>query len=86
MSPTLKRSSAVQPFKRSNVIEICDRVILDFYKGLSHTVNREIFTLKITRMKKKFRVVKFSWFRLIRKMFLTVDDYNMDKRVFQYCN
>ena len=85
MSPALKRSSAVQHFKRSNVIEICDRVILDFYKGLSHTVDREIFTLKITRMK-NFRVVKFSWFRLIRKMFLTVDDYNMDKRVFQYCN
>ena len=26
---------------------------------------------------KNFRVVKFSRFRLIRKIFLTVDDYNM---------
>ena len=47
-------------------------------------VDREIFTLQIIlqiiRMK-NFRVVKFSRFRLIRKIFLTVDDYNMDEHL-----
>ena len=47
-------------------------------------VDREIFTLQIIlqiiRMK-NFRVVKFSRFHLIRKIFLTVDDYNMDEHL-----
>ena len=30
---------------------------------------------------KNFRVVKFSWFRSIREIFLTVDNCNMDKRL-----
>ena len=42
------------------------------------TVDWEIFTLKIIRMK-NFRVVKFSWFHSIREIFLTVADYNMDE-------
>ena len=44
------------------------------------TVDREIFMLKIIRMK-NFRVVKFLRFRSIREIFLTVDDYNMDKHL-----
>ena len=36
------------------------------------TVDQEIFRLKIIRVK-NFRVVKFSRFRSIRKIFLTVD-------------
>ena len=42
------------------------------------TIDREIFALKIICVK-NFRVTKFSWFRSIRKIFLTVDDYNMDE-------
>ena len=45
-----------------------------------NTVDREIFTLKIFRVK-NFRVVKFSRFRLIREIFLTVDDCNVDERL-----
>ena len=44
------------------------------------TVDREIFTLKIIRVK-NFRVVKFSRFRSIREIFLTVDYCNMDERL-----
>ena len=44
------------------------------------TMDREIFTLKIIRVK-NFRVVKFLWFLSIRKLFLTVDDCNMDERL-----
>ena len=36
--------------------------------------------LKIIRIK-NFGVVKFSWFRSIREIFLTVADYNMDERL-----
>ena len=36
--------------------------------------------LKIIRVK-IFHVVKFSQSRSIREIFLTVDDYNMDKRL-----
>ena len=43
----------------------------------SDTVDREIFTLKIIRMK-NFRVVKFSQFQSIREI-LMVNDYNMDE-------
>ena len=34
--------------------------------------------LKIIRVK-NFRVIKFSWFRSICEIFLTVDDCNMDE-------
>ena len=44
------------------------------------TVDREIFALKIIRVK-IFRVDKFSRFRSIREIFLTVDDCNMDERL-----
>ena len=44
------------------------------------TVDREIFVLKIIRVK-NFRVVKFSRFRSIREIFLTVDYCNMDERL-----
>jgi len=43
-----------------------------------NTVDRKIFTLKIICIK-KFRVVKFSRFRSIHKIFITVDDCNMDE-------
>ena len=36
MSPALNGSSAIQRFKRSNAIEICDGITFDFYTGLSH--------------------------------------------------
>ena len=42
------------------------------------TVDQEILTLKIIHVK-NVRVVKFSRFRSIREIFLTVDDYNMDE-------
>ena len=45
-----------------------------------HTVDREIFTLKIIRVK-NFHVVKFSRSRSIREIFLTVDDCNMNERL-----
>ena len=44
------------------------------------TVDREIFALKIIRVK-IFRVDKFSQFRSIREIFLTVDDCNMNERL-----
>ena len=44
------------------------------------TVDREIFALKIIRVK-IFRVDKFSRFRSIPEIFLTVDDCNMDERL-----
>ena len=40
-------------------------------------VDREILIIRM----KNFRVVKFLRFRLIREIFLTVDDYNMDKHL-----
>ena len=42
------------------------------------TVDREIFTWK-NNSREKFRGVKFSQFRSIRKI-LTVDSYNIDER------
>ena len=42
------------------------------------TVDRESFTLRTTRVK-NFVLFKFSWFRLIHDIFLTVDDCNMDE-------
>ena len=45
-----------------------------------YTVDREIITLKIIRVK-NFRVVKFSRSRSIREICLTVDDCNMDERL-----
>ena len=44
------------------------------------TVDREIFALKIIRMK-IFRVDKFLRFRSIREIYLTVADCNMDERL-----
>ena len=36
MSPTLNGSSALQCFKRGNVIEMCNRIMFDFSPGLTH--------------------------------------------------
>ena len=36
MSSTLNRSSVIQRFKGSDVIEIHDGITFDFYKGLPH--------------------------------------------------
>ena len=55
------------------------RTSTSLHKTLS-TVDREIFALKIIRVK-IFRVDKFSRFRSIREIFLTVDDCNMDERL-----
>ena len=46
----------------------------------SSTVDREIFALKIIRVK-IFRIDKFSRFRSIREISFTVDDCNMDERL-----
>ena len=49
------------------------------------TIDQEIFTLKIICVQ-IFRVVKISRFRPICEIFLTVADYNMDKRLkISYC-
>jgi len=45
-----------------------------------YTVDREIFALKIIRVK-IFRVDKFSRYRSIGEIFLTVADCNMDERL-----
>ena len=45
-----------------------------------NTVDREIFTLKIVCIK-NFRVDKFSWFRSIHEIFLTINNYNMDEHL-----
>ena len=37
-SPSLNGSSALECFKRCNVIEIRNRIMFDFYLGLPHTV------------------------------------------------
>ena len=50
------------------------------FAGNQATVDREVFTLKIIRVK-NFHVVKFSRFRSIRKNFLTVDGCNLDERL-----
>ena len=36
MSPTLNGSSALQPFKHGNAIEMRNRIMFDFYPGLEH--------------------------------------------------
>ena len=51
------------------------QVLLD-----KNTVDREIFALKIIRVK-IFRVDKFLRFCSICEIFLTVDDCNMDERL-----
>ena len=43
-----------------------------------NTIDREIFMLKIIRVK-NFCVIKFSRIRLIREIFLMVDDCNTDE-------
>ena len=49
-------------------------------KSIADTVDREIFTLKIIRLK-NFRVDKFSRFRSIHEIFLTINGYNVDKHL-----
>jgi len=48
--------------------------------GHCHTVDHEIFMLKIINVK-NFRVVKFSQFRSIRDFVLTVDYCSMDEHL-----
>ena len=36
MSPALNRSSALECYKRSNAIKICNRIMFDFYPGLPY--------------------------------------------------
>ena len=50
------------------------------HSSLGYTVDWEIFTLKIIRVK-TFRVNKFLQFHSIRKIFLMVNGYNMDKHL-----
>ena len=41
MSFALNRSSALERFERSNAIEICNRIMFDFYLGLSQVYTWE---------------------------------------------
>ena len=50
------------------------------HSKLTTTVAQKIFTLEIICVK-NYRVVKFSRFRSIYEFILTVDNYNMDKRM-----
>ena len=45
-----------------------------------YTIDWDIFAVKIIRVK-NFRVIKFSRFRLIHNIFLTVNGCNMDERL-----
>ena len=36
MGPTLNGSTALQRFKRSNAVEICNGIMFNFYPGLPH--------------------------------------------------
>ena len=47
-------------------------------KFVDHTVDQEIFTLKIIHIK-KFCGFKFSWFVPSTNFFLMFDHYNMDE-------
>ena len=47
MSPTLNGSSALQHFECSNVIEIRNGIMFDFYPGLPHT----LYSSKLSREK-----------------------------------
>ena len=44
------------------------------------TVDQEIFMVKVIHVR-IFRGIKFLWFRLFCKFFLTVDDYNRDEHL-----
>ena len=39
MSPALNRRSALQHFKHSNTVELCNGIMLDFYLGPPHMPN-----------------------------------------------
>ena len=49
MNPTLNKSSALQHFEHGNAIENHKRIMFAFYMGLPHTVDWEIFAVKIFR-------------------------------------
>ena len=36
MSPSLNGSCALQHFEHGNMVELCNRIMFDFYPGLSH--------------------------------------------------
>ena len=44
MSPALNGSSALQRFERSDAIKIRNRIMFDFYPGLSHMLSVSILT------------------------------------------
>ena len=56
------------------------KYISDVFMYIDTTVDREIFTLKIIRMK-IFHGVKLWGFLSIRENFLTVEDCNMDEHL-----
>ena len=40
MSPALNGSSTLEHFERSTTIEICNRIMFNFYPGLPHTLDK----------------------------------------------
>ena len=61
-------SSSLLCFERINAVKICNGITFDFYLGLPHTVDLEIFVLYNFRVL-NFRVKLFSWSRIPMKIF-----------------
>ena len=55
MSPALNGNTALQCFKHDNVVEICNRIMLDFYPGLPHIL---IFALLIDKIYYVYKYTK----------------------------
>ena len=45
MNPALNGSVVIQCFKRGNVVEMCNRIMFDFYLGLPHTASNSVYRL-----------------------------------------
>ena len=62
MSPVLNRSSVIQHFECSDVIEISDGIIFDFYTELSHrmvlSTGGHVFVHMVTTVDLEIFVVK----------------------------
>ena len=60
-SSTLNRSFALQCFKRSNTVQICNGVMLDFYPGLPHMFTYVFeYTYSLLHMQAQRTPVLFS--------------------------
>ena len=48
MSPALNRSFALQRFERSNVVEIRNGIMFDFYPGLAHMYSTQLLVAGVS--------------------------------------